>query len=236
MDSAAHVTLSRQTGLAREMQIVANNIANAATTGYRSEGLIFSEYVRATGQGASLSVGQGNLGRTSFAQGALTRTEGPLDLAIEGEGFFLVETAAGPRLTRAGAFAASAAGDLVTPDGHPVLDAGGAPLFLPPGLTPALAADGTLSAEGRPLGQIALVRPLDPLGLEREDGVLFAASGGTEPAPEARLLQGFLEDANVNPIHQLARMIEVQRAYELGQSFLQSEDERQRAALSALMT
>jgi flagellar basal-body rod protein FlgF len=218
------------------MQIVANNIANAATTGFRSEGLIFSEYVQSLDVGASLSMGQGNVRNTSFEQGALTQTNGTFDLAIEGDGFFLIETPQGERLTRAGAFSASGESELVTYDGHRVLDVGGAPLFVPPGEDIAIAADGTLSASGNPLGQIGIVRPVDPFDMIRDGGVMFRTDAGFEPAEAARVLQGFVESSNVNPIGQLARMIEVQRAYELGQSFLESEDERVRTALKAVMT
>ncbi|MEP5731447.1 MAG: flagellar hook-basal body complex protein [Sulfitobacter sp.] len=236
MEHAGYTTLSRQSGLAREMQIVANNIANAATTGYRAEGLIFSEYVQSVDQGPSVSIGQGNVHNTSFEQGALTKTAGTFDLAIEGDGYFLIETPRGERLTRAGAFSPSANGDLVTYDGFPVLDAGGAPVFVPQGADIAISPDGTLSADGTPLGQIGVVRPLDPENMLREDGVMFRADGGIEPSETARVLQGFVENSNVNAVYQLARMIEVQRAYELGQSFLETEDERVRTAMKSLMT
>ncbi|MFK7834731.1 MAG: flagellar hook-basal body complex protein [Sulfitobacter sp.] len=236
MEHAGYTTLTRQSGLAREMQIVANNIANAATTGYRAEGLIFSEYVKPVDRGPSLSMGQGNVRNTSFEQGALTQTRGTFDFAIEGDGFFLIETPGGERLTRSGAFAPSANGDLVTYDGNRVLDAGGAPVFVPVGADIAVSADGTLSADGNPLGQIGLVRPIDPSSMVREDGVMFRAESGFEPAETARVLQGFVENSNVNSVYQLTRMIEVQRAYELGQSFLDSEDERVRAAMKTLMT
>lgn len=235
MDNAGYTTLTRQSGLAREMQIVANNIANAATTGYRAEGLIFSEYVKPLDGGASLSMGQGNLRNTSFDQGALTQTGGTFDFAIEGDGYFLVETPAGERLTRSGAFSPSAEGDLVTYDGFRVLDTGGAPVFVAPGAAVSVGADGTVSADGAPLGQIGIVRPLEPLNMVREDGVMFRAEAGHEPSDKARLMQGFVENSNVNAIGQLSRMVEVQRAYELGQSFLTSEDERVRGALKALM-
>jgi flagellar basal-body rod protein FlgF len=218
------------------MQIVANNIANAATTGYRSENLIFSEFIRPVENGASYSIGQGNISSTSFEQGTLTQTGNPFDMAIEGDGYFLVETPQGERLTRSGAFSPSANGDLVTGDGLRVLDAGGAPLFIPPGADVAIAADGTLSADGTPLGQIGIMRPIDPNNMIREDGVMFRADAGFEPSPTARILQGFVENSNVSSITQLTRMIEVQRAYELGQSFLETEDERVRAALKSLMT
>tara|TARA_R110002094_G_scaffold16487_19_gene28069 strand:- start:25 stop:735 length:711 start_codon:yes stop_codon:yes gene_type:complete len=236
LENTGYTTLSRQSGLAREMQIVANNIANAATTGFRAEGLIFSEYVQSVDAGVSLSIGQGNIGNTSFEQGPLTQTNGTFDLAIEGDGFFLVETPAGERLTRAGAFSPSGEGDLMTYDGYRVLDAGGTPVFVPPGETIAVASDGTLSANGAPIGQVGIVRPLDASAMVREDGVMFRADAGFEPSESARVLQGFVENSNVSAIGQLARMIEVQRAYELGQSFLESEDERVRTAMKSITT
>lgn len=234
MDSASYTTISRQTGLWREMNVIANNIANSATTGYRQEGLIFSEYVASSPDGRSLSMGNGNVRNTSFQQGALTQTGGTFDFAIEGDGFFLVETPVGERLTRAGTFSANADGDLVTPDGLRVLDAGGAPLFVPPDAGPiAVAADGTMSADGRLLGQIGLVQPVDVSAMTREDGVLFASPAGIEPAENARIVQGFLEGSNVDAVTSIARMIEVQRAYEMGQSFLDSENQRVKDALQS---
>ena len=237
MDSSTYTTIARQVGLAREMDIIANNIANAATTGYRQEGLIFSEFVKADPNGRSLSMGHGNVRNTSFMQGSLTQTSGTFDFAIEGDGYFLVETPAGERLTRAGSFSPNAAGDLVTPDGLRVLDAGGAPLFVPPDAGDiTVAADGTLSANGRLLGQIGLVAPVDPRAMVREDGVMFKADEGFEPAQNAKVLQGFLEGSNVDAITAIARMIQVQRAYEMGQSFVESEDERIRQVVRSMKT
>ncbi len=232
MDNATYTTLTRQSGLMREMSVIANNIANAATTGYRQEGLIFAEHVQRVENGASLSMATANVRQTSMQQGTLTQTDGPLDLAIEGDGFFLIETPSGERLTRSGSFSPDAAGDLVTNDGFRVLDAGGAPIFIPPGAADlGIASDGTVSTQGRPIAQIGLYRPADPVQMIREDGVMFRSDGGVEPAPDSRILQGFLEGSNVDPISQIARMIEVQRAYEMGQSFLQAEDERIRNAM-----
>jgi flagellar basal-body rod protein FlgF len=234
MEASGYTTLTRQSGLMHEMRVVANNIANAATTGYRQEGLTFSEYVKHLGEGASLSMAQGNIRSLSGQQGPLDRTGGRLDMAIEGEGYFLIETPAGERLTRAGNFTLSAVGDLVTPDGFRVLDAGGAPVFVPPDITdPGISPDGTLSDGDRPLAQIGLVRPAEGADLLREEGVMFRAEGGIEPALDARILQGFLEGSNVDPIGQIARMIEVQRAYEMGQSFLDAENERIMTALDS---
>ncbi|SEL54314.1 flagellar basal-body rod protein FlgF [Roseovarius azorensis] len=235
MENAGYTTLSRQSGLLREMQLVANNIANAATTGYRQEGLIFSEFVKRAEGGESLSMARGNVRNTSMMQGPLTRTGGALDMAIEGDGFFLIETPQGERLTRAGSFSLSAGGDLVTNDGFRVLDAGGVPIFVPPDASDlGLSTDGTLGSQGRPLAQIGLVQPVEKTDLIREDGVMFRTRGGIEPVENPRILQGFLEGANVDPISQIARMVEVQRAYEMGQSFLDSENERVMTALDTL--
>jgi len=236
LENAAYVTLTRQSGLMREMQVVANNIANAATTGFRQEGLIFSEYVRRLDGTGDVAMATANVRNTSMAQGPVTRTGGRFDLAIEGDGFFLIQTPAGERLTRAGAFSPNAQGDLVTPDGHVLLDAGGAPVFVPPDAADlSVSADGTVSSDGRPLTQIGLFRPLEASGLLREDGVMFRSEAGVEPAEGATILQGYLEGSNVDPLSQLARMIEVQRAYEMGQSFLDSENERIRSALQSFI-
>lgn len=235
MENADYTTLTRQSGLLREMRVIANNIANAATSGFRQEGVIFSEYVTAVDGASSLSMGQADARTTSFAQGTLTQTGGQFDFAIEGDGFFLVETPAGVRLTRAGSFTPNAAGDLVTPDGYRVLDAGGAPVFIPPGASDiSVSADGTISTGGDPVGQLGLVQPLDAQSLIREDGVMFRTDAGFEPSEQGRILQRFVENSNVNPILQLTRMIEVQRSYELGASFLEAEDERVRQALRTI--
>jgi flagellar basal-body rod protein FlgF len=236
MDNAVYTTLTRQSGLMREMQVLANNIANAATTGFRQEGLIFSEYVKQIQEGPSLSMASASTRHTSMLQGGLTQTGGPLDLAIEGEGFFLIDTPQGQRLTRSGHFSASAEGDLVTADGHRVLDVGGAPVFLPPDASDlTVAADGTLSAGGIPLTQIGVMRPVDPSTLTREGGVLFKTDAGIEPADNSKIFQGFLESSNVDPIGQIARMIEVQRAYEMGQSLMEREDERIRSSIKTFI-
>ncbi len=233
MDAAGYATLNRQSGLMREMGVVANNIANASTTGYRREGVVFSEYVAALGQDPSLSMAHASGRHVDLSQATLAQTGGAFDFAIQGEGFFLVETPQGDRLTRAGAFTPNAEGELVTMDGNRLLDAGGAPIFVPPDAMVALAADGTLSANGEPLAQVGLWRPVDPLALRHQSGTLFDG-GAVEPVENGTLAQGMLEDSNVQPVSEIARMIEVQRAYELGQRFLDAEDERVRGVIQAL--
>lgn len=228
MDNAGYTSLTRLSGLMREMQVVANNIANISTTGFRSEGLIFAEHIESTGRNEpSLSMGTA-IGRSiSAQQGALSRTGGQFDFAIEGEGFFLIDTPEGEALTRAGAFIRNDVGELVTADGNRLLDAGGAPVFVPPQAeSMALAPDGTISADGQPLTVVGLYMPNDPLELTRRSGTSFTVESGVAPAENGRILQGFLESSNVSAVAQISRMIEVQRAYELGQSFMDAEDNR----------
>lgn len=236
MDNAFYVALTRQRGLAREMQAVANNIANASTTGFRRESVIFSEHVKRLDEaGTILSMASANARQIHFDQGVTAATGGTFDFAIEGEGFFLVQSPEGPAMTRAGSFTPNAEGELVTPDGFALLDEGGAPIAIPPGAGAIkLAPDGTLSADGAPIGQIGLVIPLNPENLSRRGAMLILAEDGTEPVEEPRILQGYLEQSNVDPITEVARMIEVQRAYEAGQSFLEREDERIRAVVQTL--
>lgn len=233
MENATYTTLNRQSGLLREMRTVAQNIANASTSGYRREGIVFSEFVVDTGPGeASLSMANAAVRRTDFSQGDHTMTGGAFDFAIEGPGFFLVATPQGDRLTRTGAFTPSPGGTLVASDGAQLLDAGGAPIFIPPdAANVGLGADGTLTVDGNPVAQVGLWQPADEIAIRRAEGVRFDPGGPPVPAAETRVLQGFLESSNVNAVSELSRMIEVQRAYELGQTFLDREDERVRSTI-----
>lgn len=236
MDSSGYVTLNRQIGLMRQISSVAHNIANASTTGYRREGIIFSEFVAdVDGPNGSLSMAHANVRELDLSQGPLKQTNGTFDFAIEGEGFFMLDTPAGQRLTRAGSFTPDANGELVSPDGHRLLDAGGAPVFVPPdAASVAMAADGTLSADGTALTQVGLYMPTDPTAMTHVAGTLFDPGGPADPVLEPTILQGFVEESNVDPISEIAQMIEVQRAYELGSTFLDREDERVRAAIRTL--
>jgi flagellar basal-body rod protein FlgF len=234
MDAPGYTTLTRQSGLMSEMQVIAHNIANASTSGFRREGVVFSEYITRMGDAPSLSMAYGNARHVDLGQAGLSATGGTFDLGLQGEGFFLVATPQGERLTRAGAFTPSGEGVLVTPDGYPLLDAGGAPVAVPPGARSiSISSDGTMSADGAPVAQIGLWRPVDPLSLRHQAGALFSADA-TEPTDSALMRQGFLEDSNVDPVSEIARMIQVQRAYELGQKFLDTEDARHKSVIETL--
>ncbi len=228
-----YVALTRQSGLMKEMQVTAHNIANISTTGFRREGVIFSEYVKRVEGGESLSMARASGRHMDLSQAGITTTGAAFDFAIQGEGFFAVQTPDGERLTRAGSFTPSDAGELVNGDGHMLLDLGGAPIFVPPDASVAVGQDGTVSANGEPIGQIGLFRPVDPLDLRHQGGTLFQTAA-SEPVEGSIILQGSLEESNVQPVNEIARMIEVQRAYELGQSFLDREDERLRGIIQTL--
>ena len=232
MENGYYTTLNRQIGLLRDAQTVAQNIANISTTGYRAERIEFSEFVNNLGPDEpSLSMADGAARATDLTQGELRQTNGTFDLAIEGEGFFLVGTPDGDRLTRAGAFSLSSEGSLTSPDGALLLDAGGAPVFVPPNATAiSVGPDGTVSADGEPVAQLGLWTA-NSLRMTREDGVRFNPNGPPELIDGGRILQGFVERSNVDAVTQMAKLIQTQRAYELGQSFLDREDERVSTAI-----
>lgn len=236
MENSSYTTLSRQSGLMKEMQSVANNIANASTTGYRKEGIIFSEYIKDVGNDRpSLSMARASIRNLDESQGALVQTGGTFDLAVEGEGYFAVEGPFGPQLTRAGSFTPNDQGDLVTADGYPVLDSGGAPIFVPTDAAQiSVASDGTLSADGIEVTQVGLYLPDDANNLTRAGSTMFDPGGEIVAVENPVMVQGFVEKSNVNPVTEIARMIQVQRAYELGQSFLEKEDERLRGLMQNL--
>jgi len=201
LDSAAYVALTRQSGLLKELQITANNIANASTTGYRAEGVVFAEMIEnSDSEGGSISMTDARVRYTSELGGGLTQTGG-------------------------------------TFDGYRVLDGGGAPIFIPPDQPNiSISADGTISNAEGPISQIGVVGPAENSDLIREDGVFFSAPNGAEQVIDPFVLQGHIEASNVDPVAEIARLIEVQRAYEATQKFLEKEDERMRSVVRTLGT
>ena len=236
MDNIGYTSLSRQTGLRHEMDSVANNIANMSTTGFRKEGILFSEHIsRLEKDQPSLSMTDGGIRNTNYATGATSQTNGTFDFAINGEGFFMVATEAGNKLTRAGSFTPNEVGQLVTNSGAPVLDASESPISIPTSAEHIMVgSDGTISADGNPVAQIGVFMPFDTGSLKREQGTLFTTDEGYQPVDAPNVLQGFLEGSNVNPIEEITRMIEVQRAYEQSAKFLDKEDERIRSVIKTL--
>lgn len=236
MDNTIYAALNRQSGLMREMQAVANNIANLSTTGFRREGVVFAEHVMGLdGVEPSLSMATAEGRAINLSQGVLSQTGGQHDLAIEGEGFFMIATPDGNQLTRAGAFTLSPEGELVTAEGYPVLDAGGGPIGIPVEAGRiSVARDGTISAGGQPISQIGLFLPQASEDLVHTGGTRFSTKDPAQPMEGGAVFQGFLEGSNVNPVEEITRMIAVQRAYEAGQNFLDAEDARVRSVTQTL--
>ena len=242
MSNAIYAMLGRQQGLMQEMQVVANNIANSSTTGYKADQAMFGEFLVATGSQSS-SLSMGGLAGHSFAmeQGALKITGGELDLAIQGDGFFLVDAPQGQRLTRAGHFQLSTDGQLVDANGSALLGEGGAPINIPQNASQIrISADGTISissGDGVPpeeVGKIGIVTVDQEASLIRDSNSYFSAPDGHRPAENHEVVQGALEQSNVSPVLEVARMIEVQRAYEAGQALFEREDQRISQTISAI--
>ena len=241
MDNSIYTSLSRQSGLMRELSVIANNIANSDTTGYKRETTVFSEFIRrAANTGGSNtpqnSISMGRLGAhvSHFESGAIRQTGGSLDVALDGEGFFTVETPQGERLTRAGHFITDAEGTLIMPNGYAVLDDGGGQIQIPLEVNLlAIGGDGTISADGVEIARLGVVT-LDPTLLTREGDNLWSAGAGIEPLETPKIVQGFLEGSNVQPVNEIARMIEVQRHYDAGQKLLDMENERIKSVISTI--
>lgn len=235
-----YVALSRQMTLRREMDIVANNIANVDTTGFKVEGTM----VRTDpSTGAAMVDGPASLkfviddGVTrDFSQGALRQTDGPLDLGIEGQGFFKVQTAAGERYTRDGRFTLGPEGRLTTQAGDPVQGEGG-DIVVNPELGPvSIAIDGTVSQGVNKVGKIAVVAFDDLSGLSKAGDNLFSNTSNLQPQPStaARVHQGMLEGSNVNSILQVTRLIEISRAYESMARTIENSAELSRRSVERL--
>jgi len=225
MSNVIYAALSRQTALERELASIANNIANSSTTGYRKDTQIFSEYVNAVPFEPSISQTRIGARAISAEQGEFIATGASLDVAIEGPGYFVVQTPAGERLTRAGAFLRNGDGLLGNLDGFPVQGEGGGAIALPADATEVVIAnDGVISARGEVIGRVRIAITDDAF-LQREGSALLKAHGAlTDVEPTVR--QGFLEASNVSPVLELSRLIEVQRAFEIGQQLLANESER----------
>jgi flagellar basal-body rod protein FlgF len=201
--------------------VLANNLANASTPGFKPDLALVRErsLAQAPGEPAFVPAGAepATFTWTDFGAGPVERTGNPLDVAIAGDGFFAVQTPDGPRYTRDGRFTLNAQGELVTVAGsHPVLNAQGEPIVLPPGMAgrARIDAGGHVRAGGADFGRIGVVRFEDTNDLYKTGGNLFAA--GVEPeAVAADLLTGAVEASAVDPVRAMVAMIEVTRAYQL---------------------
>lgn len=238
--NAQLISLSRQIALQRQMDVVANNMANINTTGFKAENLLFEEYVMPVARDQDfmtsdqpLSYVQDWATMHDMSGGAMVQTGNELDVALNGEGFFAVQTGGGERWTKSGSFQISNNGTLVDLSGNPVLGEGGPIQFGPEESGIQIAADGSVSSSAGPKDRLRMVEFANVQDLTREGSNLYA--GGTPvAAANTRAMQGFVERSNVSGVSEMAEMIRVTRSYESIASLTQKQDELRRSAIQRL--
>ncbi|MBO6947012.1 MAG: flagellar basal-body rod protein FlgF [Rhodospirillales bacterium] len=239
MENTTYVALSRQATLRRQMDVVANNLANMSTHGYKSGQMMFVEHLTKSKGGDGLLTPKLAYVRdiatmTDTKPGAIETTGNPLDIAIQGDGFFVIQTPEGEHYTRNGRLQLDNTGQLVNQLGQPILADGGAPLiFAPEDTEIVISKDGTVSTNNGELGKLRVVRFDNDQKLERTSGAQFTTTEDNPPqnVDTPTVLQGAVEGSNVEPILEMANMISVHRAYDSVKSFIEREDERQRSMI-----
>jgi flagellar basal-body rod protein FlgF len=242
MDNTLSIALSRLSAQQQALDVVANNIANASTPGYRAERTVFADWLLAEPAGAEPKGGriiaftQTRATYRDRAEGTLTQTGNPLDLAMSGDGWFTVQTPNGTRLTRAGRFTLQNNGEITDTAGNALLDVNGQKLTLSPADTDlTVKSDGTLRSQNGTIGTIAVVRPNDPNRITAEGGRLFRADVPTTPVAGPKILQGMVEDSNVQPIGEITRMISSERDFQFVTQLVEAEGTRKQSAIDKLV-
>ncbi|MCG8360441.1 MAG: flagellar basal-body rod protein FlgF [Kiloniellales bacterium] len=237
METPGYIALSKQMVLRQQMDLIANNLANMNTAGYKAERMVFAEHLDRTEDGKVLSFVQDLAVTRDLSQGPLTLTSNELNFAIRGEGYFAVQTDAGVRYTRAGNFSLDANGQIVNLEGHALLGAGNTPITLPANTKQViLARDGTLSTDTGEAGRIEVQTFENEQRLTKVGGNLLDA-GEAEPqrVANATLEQGYVEGSNTKAVIEMTRMIDTVRSYQSTSRFLEQEDQRQRSAIETLI-
>jgi flagellar basal-body rod protein FlgF len=249
MENASLIGLSRQIALQRELDVVANNIANLDTTGFKTDGVVFQEHLMPVARANQFSAADRKLSFVQdratwhdLSQGPVQQTGNPLDIAINGNAFLAVQTPRGERYTRNGALQINATGELVTSEGYRVLGDGG-PITLQNGdRDVSISADGTISVrEGKNTtdslrGKLRLVSFAEPQRLQKDGTSTFIPPDGVTPQPatNARIAQGAIEKSNVRSVVEMTRMIEVTRNYTQIAGILQQQSDMRRSAIEKL--
>jgi flagellar basal-body rod protein FlgF/flagellar basal-body rod protein FlgG len=244
------IGLSRQMVLERQMDVVANNVANVNTTGFKADRSLFAEHLMpgahednfVSGRDRRLSYVNDRATFHDFAQGAAEQTKNPLDVAIDGGGFFVVQTPSGERYTRDGSFQINNQGQLVNASGYPVLGGGGPITFQQTDKQINIASDGNVTVvEGANRidsvrGKLRLVSFAQAQRLQKEGANLYSAADGATAAPDttSRVRQGFIEKSNVNSVLEMSRMIEVTRTYTQISALLQQQSDLHKSAIEKL--
>jgi flagellar basal-body rod protein FlgF/flagellar basal-body rod protein FlgG len=226
MDSGYYAACTALVSRTEALDTIANNLANASTVGYRAQHNVFSSVLQDASNSSQSPLSQamnsfGVLSGTTLdqSQGALQKTDNNLDVAIEGSGYFVVQTPNGPMYTRNGGFQVSAKGQLITGASDPVMGSNGT-ITLPPGEV-SISSDGTISSKGAVAGKLKLVQFAPGTTLTSSGETYYSAPPKTEiPATNSTVKQGMLESSNVNPVTSMVELITAQRSAEMMQRAL----------------
>lgn len=239
MDNSLMIGLQTQRVLQRRMDIAANNLANVATSGFKADGLVLEEADRTNAHAEENPrnirfVRDIGLMR-DMRQGPIAITGNPLDVAIEGDGFFMVQGPNGPLYTRDGAFSMNGAGQLVTSEGRAVLNSGGSAIaFDPQGESPTIGRDGSITVGGVEVGRLGTVAFANPEALQKVGDNLWRSEGQAPQAFEGIVAQGAIEGSNVRPVVELTRLLEISRAYQSAARIVSGADELRKSAIERL--
>lgn len=243
MENAQLISLSRQMALQRQMDVVANNLSNINTTGFKGEQMLFEQYLMPVARDKDFTYPDQPLHYVEdwttihdMSNGAVTLTGNPLDVALNGEGFLTVSTAAGERYTRSGALQINNEGILVDLDGNPVLADGGEVQFDESDTDITISPTGVISTSNGTKGRLQVVEFTSPEQLTREGNNLYAAMPDAVAAAATRttVTQGAIERSNVSGVSEMTEMIRVSRAYESIANTMQKQDDMRRTAIQRL--
>lgn len=221
------------------LDLLANNLANTSTSGFKTDREFYNTYLSSDAfNSPDPAVGDSPVVErhwTDFAQGSLTSTGNPTDLALSGRGFFAVNGPNGTLYTRNGGFQVSPQGTLITSQGYPVRLTDGQPLTLDPNAALVIGSDGTVSQNGAQLGQLQLVDFADPSLLQKAEDINFRSPDPQRVAPQAatnvQVAQGKLESSNASPTEAAARMVMLLRHFEMLQKAVKIGTEMNREAI-----
>lgn len=236
MENMLLIGMSQQLAMRRQMDIIANNIANMNTTAFKAESVLFEEHLVKTDSierpARKLAFVNDVATIRNQTEGRSSPTGNPLDLAIVGKGFFTVGTADGTRYTRNGHFMLDPEGRLVNGEGNAVLDADGNEITIQPGETGlSIARDGSVSTTAGPKGRIGLVTFANEADMKKVGTSLYNTTQSPEPTTKAEVIQGTLEQSNVEPIIEVTKMMELLRNYQEVSSVMQRADDLSRQTI-----
>jgi len=238
LENTAYVGLSHEMALRRQLDVVANNLANMNTTGYKAERVLFGDYLMQAGAGDKVAFVLDKGTARNLEDGRLASTDNPLDLAIEGRGYFVVDAPQGQRYTRSGHFRLGPQGQLVTGDGLAVLDKSGKPITLTAeDVDFRVNGDGSIVSKRGPIATLDLVSFQNEQSLLKEGSNLYAAPDGVTAQPadkRVQVRQGMIENSNVVPIIELSNMLELQKTYEATRDFLDKDNDLRRRSIQSL--